>query len=356
VSIEASPTGEFPEAPGTRTFGRVRVFGNVIKELWGDKAGTLGAILVLIIVIAAILAPVIVPHDPTSQSLHDRLTPPFWYPDGSATHILGTDDLGRDVLSRIIYGARTSIIIATIVVLLAGAFGVSMGLYAGYKGGRTDTIIMRIVDTQLAFPGLLLALIIITTLGASFALLVIILAIDGWMVYARMTRGIVLSAREKPYVEAAELVGCGHKRIIFRHILPNLLSPLITLAILEFARVVIAEAALSFIGIGIQPPQISWGLDVTNGRNYIFNAWWLVTFPGIAIAVTVLGLNLVASWLRIFSDPQEREKRYAASVMGRRRIFRRRKPVPAPATDEPEIGVGAEEALPADPTGRHPLL
>jgi peptide/nickel transport system permease protein len=314
VSIDASPTGEVEQPIGVRVFHRVRVFGGVVKELWGDKAGTLGAILVLIIVIAAVLAPLLAPHDPSAQSLRGRLDPPFWYPDGTTEHLLGTDNLGRDVLSRIIYGARTSISIGVLVVLTAGTFGITMGLLAGYNGGRIDTIIMRIVDTQLAFPGLLLALIIITVLGASFTLLVIILAIDGWMVYARMTRGVVLSAREKPYVEAAEIVGCRPRRIIFRHILPNLLSPLVTLAILEFARVVIAEAALSFIGLGIQPPQISWGLDVTAGRNYVFNAWWLVTFPGIAIALTVLGLNLVASWLRIFSDPREREKRFAATA------------------------------------------
>ena len=314
MSIDASPTGEVEQPIGVRVLRRVRVFGGVVQELWGDKVGALGAILVLIIVVAAVLAPLLAPHDPTAQSLRGRLDPPFWYPDGTTEHLLGTDNLGRDVLSRIIYGARTSISIAVFVVVAAGTFGITMGLLAGYNGGRIDTIIMRIVDTQLAFPGLLLALIIITVLGASFTLLVIILAIDGWMVYARMTRGVVLSAREKPYVEAAEIVGCRPRRIIFRHILPNLLSPLVTLAILEFARVVIAEAALSFIGLGIQPPQISWGLDVTAGRNYVFNAWWLVTFPGIAIALTVLGLNLVASWLRIFSDPREREKRFAATA------------------------------------------
>jgi peptide/nickel transport system permease protein len=313
VSIEAAG-GRIGESLGQKILRRLRSFGGVLKELWSDKAGTFGAILVLVIVAAALLGPLVAPHDPTAQSLVGRLRPPVWYPDGTAENLLGTDHLGRDVLSRIIYGARTSISIGAFVVLTAGCFGITMGLLAGYKGGRWDTIIMRTVDTQLAFPGLLLALIIITVLGASFTLLVIILAVDGWMVYARMTRGVVLSTKEKPYVEAAELVGCRPRRIIFRHILPNLLSPLITLAILEFARVVIAEAALSFIGLGIQPPQISWGLDVTSGRNYVFNAWWLVTFPGIAIAVTVLGLNLVASWLRIFSDPREREKRFAATA------------------------------------------
>jgi peptide/nickel transport system permease protein len=313
VSIEATG-GRIGEPLGRKVLRRLRGVGGVLKELWSDKAGTFGAILVLVIVAAALLGPLVAPHDPTAQSLVGRLRPPVWYADGTAENLLGTDHLGRDVLSRIIYGARTSISIGALVVLTAGSFGITMGLLAGYKAGRWDTIIMRIVDTQLAFPGLLLALIIITVLGASFTLLVIILAVDGWMVYARMTRGVVLSTKEKPYVEAAELVGCSPRRIIFRHILPNLLSPLITLAILEFARVVIAEAALSFIGLGIQPPQISWGLDVTSGRNYVFNAWWLVTFPGIAIALTVLGLNLVASWLRIFSDPREREKRFAATA------------------------------------------
>jgi peptide/nickel transport system permease protein len=317
MSIQASPSGTIHHSLGQRALGRVRIVGGVVKELWGDKVGTLGALLVLVISLAALLAPLLAPHDPSAQSLQGRLDPPFWYPDGSTTNLLGTDHLGRDLLSRIIFGARTSITIGALVVIGAGVFGVTMGLFAGYKGGRIDSLIMRIVDTQLAFPGLLLALIIITVLGASFTLLVIILVVDGWMVYARMTRGVVLSTKERPYVEAADMIGCRPRRIIFRHILPNLLSPLITLAILEFARVVIAEAALSFIGLGIQPPQISWGLDVTAGRNYVFNAWWLVTFPGVAIAVTVLGLNLVASWLRIFSDPREREKRFAASTATR---------------------------------------
>jgi peptide/nickel transport system permease protein len=318
MSVEAPPTGQVTEPHGRKLRGPIHVLGNALKELWSDKVGMLGALLVLTIAVAALLAPILAPHDPTAQSLEGRLGKPFWYPEGSADHLLGTDHLGRDVLSRIIYGARTSMLIGALVVLIAGSFGTTTGLLAGYKGGRTDTIIMRIVDTQLAFPGLLLALLIITVLGASFTLLVIILAIDGWMVYARMTRGVVLSTKEKPYVEAAEMLGCRPRRIIFRHILPNLLSPLITLAILEFARVVIAEAALSFIGLGIQPPQISWGLDITSGRNYIFTAWWLVTFPGIAIALTVLGLNLVSSWLRIFSDPREREKRFAGSAAMRR--------------------------------------
>jgi ABC-type dipeptide/oligopeptide/nickel transport system permease subunit len=187
----------------------------------------------------------------------------------------------------------------------------SWDLMAGYLGGRTDAFVMRWIDTQVAFPGLLLALIILAVIGPSLTTVVVVLALNGWMVFGRMTRSAVLSIRQSPYVEAAEVVGCRWPRILFRHILPNLTSPLLTLSILEFARIVLAEAALSFLGLGIQPPATSWGLDVAMGKNYMFMAWWLVTIPGCAIAVTVLAINLVASWLRLISDPQEREKQYA---------------------------------------------
>lgn len=198
--------------------------------------------------------------------------------------------------------------------LLAGSFGVVMGMLAGYRGGRTDSFVMRWIDTQVAFPGLLLALIILAVIGPSMMTVIVVLSLNGWMVYGRMTRSAVLSVRQTPYVEAAEIVGCRSSRVIFRHILPNLTSPLITLGILEFARIVLAEAALSFLGLGIKPPATSWGLDVATGKDYIFRAWWLVTFPGLAIAVTVLAINLVASWMRLISDPQEREKQFARQM------------------------------------------
>ncbi len=183
---------------------------------------------------------------------------------------------------------------------------------------------MRFVDTLLAFPGLLLALVILAVVGPSMWSVIAVLALSNWMVYARMTRGIVLSVRQLPYVEAAEIVGGRPSRVIFRHILPNLISPLITLAILEFANVVLAEAALSFLGLGIQPPATSWGLDVSAGKDYLFVAWWPVTLPGLALAITVLAINLVASWARITSDPQEREKRFARSVAAEQRRAARR--------------------------------
>jgi peptide/nickel transport system permease protein len=227
---------------------------------------------------------------------------------------LGTDSQGYDVLSRLIYGARTSLFIGAAVVLLAGTFGVVFGLVAGYKGGKTDRWMMGWVDLQVAFPGLLLAIVILSLVGGSVTSVIVVLALNGWMVYARMTRGIVLTVKETPYVEAAEMVGCKSRRVIFKHILPNLTSGLATLAVLELARIILAEAALSFLGLGIQFPQVSWGLDTARGGDYIFSNAWLVIFPGLALSFTVLAVNLVASWLRVVFDPQEREKRFAATA------------------------------------------
>jgi len=299
------------------------------RELWADRVSFIGFLVLLVLVLTAIFAPLIAPFDPASQSLRARLLPPFWLPRGTLAHFLGTDYLGRDVLSRLIYGARASLGIGVSVVALAGSFGVVMGLAAGYAGGRTDNIIMRAVDTQIAFPGLLLALIILATVGPTTATVIVVLALNGWMVYARMTRGIVLSLKQMPFVEAAEMIGCRPSRVVFRHLLPNLTSPLLTLMMLEFARVVLAEASLSFLGLGVQPPASSWGLDVATGKAYIFNAWWLVTFPGLAIALTVLAVNLLASWARVTSDPQEREKRFARLLRAQLGIASR--PTLAPA-------------------------
>lgn len=288
-------------------------------ELFRDKAGFVGVLLIAALVLMAVLAPAVAPRDPAAQDLRSRLKPPAWAEKGSSSHLLGTDHLGRDVLSRVIWGSRVSLMVGVMVVVLAGSFGVVMGLLAGYFGGRTDSFIMRWIDTQVAFPGLLLALIILAVIGPSMTTVIVVLALNGWMVFGRMTRSSVLSVRRTPYVEAAEILGCSAARVIFRHILPNLTSPLITLAILEFARIVLAEAALSFLGLGIQPPATSWGLDVAAGKDYIFRAWWLVTMPGIAISVTVLAINLVASWMRLISDPQEREKQFARKEAARKR-------------------------------------
>lgn len=315
-SVEEENAEREAELLQGRPFTQQMATRRVIGELWRDKAGFFGVVFLLVLIVAALGANWIAPHDPAAQSLQDRLQPPVWSDGGSWDHVLGTDNLGRDVLSRVIHGSRISLLVGTTVVLASGAFGVVMGLLAGYRGGRTDRRIMGLVDTQMAFPGLLLALIVLAIIGPSLGAVIVVLAINNWMVYARVTRGVVLSVKEMPYVEAAEVAGCKPSRVMGRHILPNLTSSLATLAVLEFANIVLAEAALSFLGLGIQPPATSWGLDVSNGREYIFDAWWLVTFPGLAIALTVLAINLVASWLRVAADPLEREKRFAAHVIG----------------------------------------
>lgn len=296
--------------------GPVRGF---LIELLQDKPAAIGFFVIVSIILLALLAPLVAPHDPAAQSILQRLKPPVWDMRGSWDHILGTDNLGRDVLSRLIWGARTTLIIGGVTCLIAATMGTIVGLWAGFMGGRTDALLMRLVDIQISFPGILLILLVVGVLGPGVWTLIIVLSMTNWMVYARLVRGIVSSVRHTPYVEAAEVIGCRPTRVIFKHILPNLVSPLLTLLILEFTNIVLAEAAVSFLGFGIQPPATSWGLDVASGRDYLFIAWWLVTFPGLAIVTTVLSINLFANWLRVTSDPEEREKRHARTVACRAR-------------------------------------
>jgi peptide/nickel transport system permease protein len=276
------------------------------RDLLRDKVALVGAIIVFAAVASAILAPLISPHDPTAGYIGQRLKPPGFVNEEGKLYILGTDQQGRDVLSRVTFGARVSLTVAIGVIAVAGAVGIVLGLISGYYGGRIDDIIMRIVDTQTAFPGLLLALVIILMIGPSTRNIIIVLSINGWMVFARITRGIMLTIREKDYIDAARLIGAGDLRIMFRHAFPNLISPVLTLITLELARIILAEAALSFLGLGIQPPESSWGLMIADGRDYITIAWWLVTFPGAAIAITVFGVMTVANWLRTVTDPEQR--------------------------------------------------
>lgn len=284
-----------------------------LHELSRSGTGIVGLIVLTVVVGASMLAPWISPKDPAAQDLLGRFKAPLGW-GGSADHLFGTDSLGRDLFSRVLYGGRTSLFVACCVVLIAGAFGVMMGLIAGYRGKLTDTIIMRFADMQLAFPGILLALVILYALGANIKLLIIVLSINGWMVYARVTRSLVLSLKSSEYIEAAELAGARPIRVILRHILPNLTSPLLTLGVLEFARILLAEAALSFLGYGIQSPGTSWGLIIAQGQDYLSSAWWLITIPGTVICLTVLSANLFASWLRIYADPRQREKQLSRQL------------------------------------------
>lgn len=295
----------------------------LLSELWHDKLAATGLAVIILIALVAVLAPWIAPHDPTAQALTARMRPPVWLARGSWDHILGTDNLGRDVLSRVMWGGRATLLVGVMTCLIAAAIGTLVGLWAGYAGGRTDSLLMRLVDVQVSFPGILLILLVVGVIGPGIWTLVLVLSITNWMVYARLVRGIVSSTRKSQFVEAAEIVGCRPARVIGLHILPSLVSPLLTLLILEFTNVVLAEAAVSFLGFGVQPPATSWGLDVASGRDYLIVAWWLVTFPGLAIAATVLSINLFANWLRVTTDPEEREKRFAVTLAAKQRRWRR---------------------------------
>ena len=283
----------------------LRMYGRALVH---DKLALAAAIFLILLVFSAIFAPWVAPFDPDAQSLFMRNMPPMTMPEegGTIPHLLGTDQLGRDELSRLIFGGRISLAVGLASVLISGSVGTLLGLLAGFYRGHVDDAIMRLVDIQMGFPSLLLALFVLYVVGGGVWNVIFILAVTRWMVYARVTRGLVLTYRENVFVEAARATGATDRRIILRHLLPNLLSPILVLATLEVAYVILTEAALSFLGLGIQPPMSSWGLMLSQGRQYITTAWWLVTFPGLAILLTALSLNLLATWTRTVSDPTQR--------------------------------------------------
>ncbi|HEU5323836.1 MAG TPA: ABC transporter permease [Methylomirabilota bacterium] len=261
-----------------------------------------GAALVGLAVACAALAPWLAPHDPYRQAVSARLAPPIW-DGGSWSHPLGTDPLGRDILSRIVYGARVSISAGALAVLLSMTLGVLMGLLAGYFRGAVDTLISNVVNVLLAFPFLLLALAAAAAVGPGFGNMVVVLGVTGWPLYTRVVRAETLKYRERDFVQAARALGVGSARVLRAHILPNLVSTIIVMASLEVARMIILESFLSFLGIGIQPPTPSWGAMLGEGRVYMLTHWWLAAFPGAAIFVTTLGINLFGDGLRDLLDP-----------------------------------------------------
>ena len=264
----------------------------------------LPAIPVLLAVIAAIAAPWISPHPPTSGNLAARLKPPAWQPGGSPDRPLGSDLLGRDVLSRLLHGARVSLPIALVATILGAVVGAAVGLVAGYFRGRVDEVVTKLIDVQLAFPFVLFAISVIAVAGPSVTVLVVVLAIGAWVGHARVVRGMVLSLREREYVVAARAIGGGGTRVIVRHLLPNVLSVVLVIATFDVGRIIILESTLSFLGLGVQPPTASWGSDLRDAAVYIRRAWWTATFPGIAIMIVVLGVNLVGDALRDLLDPR----------------------------------------------------
>ena len=253
---------------------------------------------------AALLAPQIAPWDPGRQMLLKRLRPPMWEARGLREHPLGTDHLGRDILSRILYGGRISLGVGLSAVTLSCLIGVTLGLLAGFHGGRTDALIMRVVDVFLAIPYILLAMGVVFALGASLLNVILVMALTRWVQFARIVRADVLSIREREFVSGARARGSRSMRLLLRHVLPNALTPIIVVATLELAFMIIYESALSFLGLGVQPPTPTWGWMLSDGRNYIATAWWLATFPGLAIMLTVLAVNLLGDWLRDTLDPR----------------------------------------------------
>jgi len=269
-----------------------------------NLAGFAGAVLLLVVLVTGLAAPLLTRQPPNAQDLLVRLRPPGFSSAGEVPHPLGTDQLGRDILSRIIHGARVSLIVAMTSVVLSGAAGVLLGLLAGFYGRRMDTTVMRLADLQLAFPFLLLAMSLVAVLGTGMWYLVLALGIANWVSYARVVRGSLLSLRERAFVEAARAVGASDRRLLFRHILPNLLGPVIVVATLSVSRMIIAESSLSFLGLGVPPEIPSWGGMLSDGRSYIYTAWWLTAFPGLAIMLTVLGANFFGDGIRDLLDPQ----------------------------------------------------
>lgn len=282
--------------------------GRLARALMRDWPTLLAVVFLLSALTCAVGARFVAPYDPLKPNLVMRNRPPMTAGsvEGQFPHILGTDPLGRDVFSRLVFGSRVSLAVGAASVLVSGTLGVLLGLMAGYHRGRVDDIIMRTVDLMSALPTLLVALFVLFVIGPGITNLVLVLALVRWPNYARLARSMTLSHRESAFVEGAEALGASAPRIIFRHILPHLLSPILVLGTLEFAAMVLAEASLSFLGFGIQPPQPSWGLDVSAGREYIMSAWWLVTFPGIMILLTTLSLNLLGTWVRAITDPVQR--------------------------------------------------
>ncbi|MEH7344187.1 ABC transporter permease [Bacillus sp. JJ1532] len=290
----------------TKEAGR---FSKFLSQLLKSKTGTVGLIIVILVVIGAIFAPLLAPFDPAVTNVANRLKPPFWMDGAVAGHLLGTDNLGRDILSRILYGSRVSLLVGFSAVLLAGLIGMVMGLISGYYGGIVDTIIMRLVDSFLAIPNILFMLIVLAILGPSLPTLILVLGGITWVTYARMVRSETLSIRARDFVRSAKAIGAKDSRIIATYILPNIISSFIVIATLNVASTIILEASLSFLGLGIQPPDVSWGLMLSDGREYLATSWWIATFPGIAITITVLGIIFLGDWLRDTLDPRLKAKK-----------------------------------------------
>jgi ABC-type dipeptide/oligopeptide/nickel transport system permease subunit len=278
------------------------------QRLWRkftrNPVGLIGGLVLLIVIGGAIFADQLAPHEPNRQRLLSRFTPPFWVTGGNFTYPLGTDNVGRDVWSRIIHGSRISLVVGIAAVGVSLLIGVTLGLFSGFLGGRVEAIIMALVDLMLAFPQLILAFAMVAVLGPGIGNIVLVIGLTGWERYARVVRAEVLALREREFVQAARAIGVPTAMIIVRHVLPNTFSSVIVMATLQIAQAILAEAALSFLGLGTGLTYPSWGQMISLGRDYINVAWWISTFPGLAILLTVLAINLVGDRVRDVLDPR----------------------------------------------------
>ena len=274
-----------------------------LRRLGRLRWGVAASVILLAIVASAIFAPAIAPHDPLAVNISHRLAPPVWMEGGTSRHVLGTDQVGRDLLARVIYGGRISLVIGVAAVLISTTIGVLLGLVGGYFGGCPDWTIMTAVNVLLTFPFVLLALAVIAVLGASLGNMIVVLGVAGWPIYARVVRAETMAIREREFILAGRALGMSHARIIFRQILPNLVSPIVVIATLQVAQVIVLESFLSFLGLGVQPPTPAWGNMLGEGRVYMLNSWWIAAFPGLAIFLTTLAINLMGNALRDWLDP-----------------------------------------------------
>lgn len=292
--------------PGTErpvSVGRVARF---VRRALHSRRFVIGSMLIGLVALVAIFAPILSPYSPDAQAPQYNLRPPFWHTAAGAVHILGTDALGRDELSRIIFGSRVTLLVGATAVLLAGSIGVFLGLLAGYFGGLVETLIMRLTDTMLAIPFVLLAIVSVALFGQSLTGLILILGLTGWLGYARIVRGVVLSLKQMLYVEAARASGVPPLRILFRHVLPGVWTPVIVIATQQVGSMMVAESSLTFLGIGVPPTIPTWGAMIADGRGYLENAWWISTLPGLALTLTVLAVYFFGDGLRDVLDPKLR--------------------------------------------------
>ncbi len=273
---------------------------DIARHVLRNPLSLSGLIIIFLLILLAILAPFIAPYDPFATDPLQKLQPP------SAEHLMGTDGLGRDILSRVLYGTRISLWIAILILVTAGIFGTVVGIVAGYAGGFLDNILMRVTDIFMAFPRLILAMAIAAALGPSLTNVVIAISFGAWTVFARLARSRAIAVREEDFVEAARALGAGNLRILFKHILPMALSPVIVQATLSMGGIILTAAGLGFLGFGAQPPTPEWGVMVSDGRNFMPHGWWVSTFPGLAIMITVLGFNLLGDGIRDILDPRMR--------------------------------------------------